>query len=76
MRTKNDLPDGFETRFWKLVLLLNLGPIALSVAVLLFVFRGTSRFVWASLAVSVAALVFAARTYLVAREQLEDDHPG
>lgn len=76
MKTKNDLPDGFETRFWKLVLLLNLGPIALSVAVFLVVFRGTSRFVWASLGVSVAAFVFAARTYIVARKQLEDDHPG
>lgn len=68
---KNDLPEGFETRFWKLVLLLNLGPIALSVAVFLLVFRGTSRLVWASLAVSVAAFVFAGRTYLAARRQLK-----
>jgi len=67
---KNDLPDGFETRFWKLVVLLNLGPIALSVAVFLLFFRGTSRLVWASLAVSLAAFVFAGRTYIVARRQL------
>lgn len=73
MRTKRNLPEGFETRFWKLVVLLNLGPIALSVAVLLLFFRGTSRFVWASFGVSIAAFFFAGRTYLVARKQLEED---
>jgi len=74
MSTKKNLPEGFETRFWKLVLLLNLGPIALAFGVFLAFFRGTSRYVWASLAVSAVAFVFAGRTYLVARRQLEKKH--
>ena len=71
MSTKSELPDGFETRFWKLVLLLNVGPISLSIAVFLVVFRGTSRLVWTSLAVSLAAFIFAGRTYFMMRKQVD-----
>ncbi|MDZ7688957.1 MAG: hypothetical protein U5J64_09600 [Halobacteriales archaeon] len=70
-RRRTDLPDGFETRFWKLIILLNIGPIALAFGLLLAFFRGTSRFVWASLAVSAVAFLFAGRTYLIARRQIE-----
>lgn len=73
METRSeDTPEGFETNFWKLVFLLNVGPVAFVIAVLQFVFRGTSNLVWASLAVSVVSFLFAGRTYLAVREQLED----
>ncbi len=70
--SRRDIPDGLERRFWKLVLLLNVAPIALAFGVLLAVFHGTSRFVWASLAVSAVAFVSATRTYLTARRQLRE----
>jgi len=70
--TGEDIPEGFETNFWKLVFLLNVGPVALVLAVLQFVFRGTSNMVWASLVVSAVSFFFAGRTYLAVREQIED----
>ena len=67
-----DVPESFEARFWKLVLLLNVGPIALSIAVFLAVFEGVSRLFWTSLSVSFVSFAFAGRTYLVARKELDE----
>ncbi|MFP4188220.1 MAG: hypothetical protein ACLFR5_02285 [Halobacteriales archaeon] len=74
--TDDGLPEGFERRFWKLVFLLNVGPIALAVAFYLFVFRGTSDAFWASLTAGAVALGFAAREYAVARSTLVEDNDG
>ncbi|MCX2819168.1 hypothetical protein EGH25_07355 [Haladaptatus sp. F3-133] len=70
------LPEGFERRFWKLVLLLNIGPIGIAVAFYLAVFRGTSDLFWASLAGGAVALGFAAREYTVARSTLVEEDEG
>jgi len=64
----------FKRRFWKLVFLLNIGPIALAVGVSLAVFHGTSRFVWGALAVAAVSLLFAGRTYVRARSALDEAH--
>jgi len=66
------LPEGFERRFWKLVFLLNVGPVALAVALYLVFFRGTSDAFWASLTVGVVALGFATREYIAARSALDE----
>lgn len=66
------LPEGFERRFWKLVFLLNVGPIALAIAFYLIFFRGTSDLFWAALTVGVVALGFAAREYVAARSALDE----
>jgi hypothetical protein len=71
-----ELPEGFEEEFWKLVLLLNVGPIALAVAFYLAVFRGVSRPFWAALVVGAVALGFAARTYRRARATLVEGGDG
>lgn len=68
------VPKSFERRFWKLVFLLNVGSIALSLAAFLAFFEGISRLFWTCLAVSFASFVFAGRTYIVARKQLEAAH--
>jgi hypothetical protein len=70
------LPEGFGRRFWKLVFLLNVGPVAVAVAFYLVVFRGTSDLFWASLSVGVASLTFAAREYFVARSVLVEANEG
>jgi hypothetical protein len=75
-REGDELPDGFERRFWKIVFLLNVGPVGLAVAFYLAVFRGTSDVFWASLSVGFVSLVFAAREYVVARSMLADVKDG
>lgn len=64
----------FKRRFWKLVFLLNIGPIALAIGIALAVFHGTSRLVWGSLVVAAVSLVFAGRTYVRARSALSEAH--
>jgi hypothetical protein len=71
---RDELPEGFERRFWKLVFLLNVGPIGVAVAFYLAVFRGTSDMFWASLTAGAVALGFAAREYAVARSALVDEN--
>lgn len=68
------VPESFERRFWKLVFLLNVGPIALSLAVFLAFFEGVSRLFWTCLAVSFVSFLFAGRTYLIARKELKAAH--
>jgi len=70
------LPEGFERRFWKLVLLLNVGPVALAVAFYLAAFRGTSDAFWGALSAGVVALGFAAREYAAARSVLAGGGDG
>ncbi len=70
-KAKARVPESFERRFWKLVFLLNVGPIALSLAAFLAFFEGVSRLFWTCLAVSFVSFAFAGRTYLVARKELE-----
>jgi hypothetical protein len=76
MNEDADLPEGFEESFWKLVLFLNVGPLAVAVAALIAVFGGPSRVFWASLAVSAVAFFFAARTYFAARSKIEERKEG
>lgn len=73
-KAKADVPESFEARFWKLVFLLNVGPIALSLAAFLVFFEGVSRLFWTCLAVSFVSFLFAGRTYIVARKELEAAH--
>ncbi len=42
--TENDVPPGVRRTFWLIVLMANLGLLALSVGVMIVVFRGQLRF--------------------------------
>lgn len=69
---EKDLPEGFETRFWKLVLLVNVGSVSLAFGVMYLFFEGWSDVAFGALAVGGVSVLFAVRSYFLTRGMLSE----